>query len=78
MFRTILMLASGRLALPIAALVGIPWTYLTKDVSFLYRIACGPRGPACASPACACETVGLEKIDPSRNLHLHVEPHLES
>ena len=37
MFRTILMLLFWAAALPFAALIGIPWTYLTKDITFLYK-----------------------------------------
>ena len=37
MFRTLLMLAFWAVSLPIAAVLGFPWTYLTKDISFLYN-----------------------------------------
>ena len=37
MFRTILMLGFWALALPFAAISGIPLAYLTKSVAFLYR-----------------------------------------
>ena len=31
------MLLFWTVALPVAALLGFPWTYLTKDITFLYR-----------------------------------------
>ncbi len=39
MIRTVLMLTFWSLALPVAALTGFPWTFLTRDIGFLYRIS---------------------------------------
>ena len=36
--RTILMLAFWAAALPVAALLGFPWTFLTGNITFLYRM----------------------------------------
>jgi 1-acyl-sn-glycerol-3-phosphate acyltransferase len=66
MFRTILMLAFWAAALPIAALIGFPWTYLTKDVSFLYRMSMWVAGAGVHIAGVHVETLGLEKIDPAR------------
>jgi 1-acyl-sn-glycerol-3-phosphate acyltransferase len=66
MFRTILMLAFWAAALPIAALIGFPWTYLTKDVSFLYRMSMWVAGAGVHIAGVRVETLGLEKIDPAR------------
>ena len=41
MIRTIAMLAFWSLALPLAALICFPWTFLTGDIRFLYRVAMG-------------------------------------
>jgi len=38
--RTILMLLFWAAALPVAALLGFPWTYLTKDINFCTACAC--------------------------------------
>lgn len=65
--RTILMLAFWTVALPIAALMGIPWTYLTKDVSFLYRTCMWGAFTGVRLAGVRVQTVGLEKIDPARN-----------
>jgi 1-acyl-sn-glycerol-3-phosphate acyltransferase len=67
MFRTILMLAFWAAALPIAALIGFPWTYLTKDVSFLYRMSMWVAGAGVRIAGVRVRAVGLEKIDPARS-----------
>ena len=67
MFRTILMLAFWAAALPFAALVGFPWTYITNDVSFLYRMCMWAAFTGVRIAGVRVQTVGLEKIDPSRN-----------
>ncbi len=67
MFRTILMLAFWAGALPIAALLGFPWTYLTNDVSFLYRMCMWAAFTGVRIAGVRVQTVGLEKIDPARS-----------
>ena len=67
MFRTILMLAFWAAALPLAALVGFPWTYITNDVGFLYRMCMWAAFTGVRIAGVRVQTVGLEKIDPSRN-----------
>jgi 1-acyl-sn-glycerol-3-phosphate acyltransferase len=67
MLRTILMLAFWAAALPFAALVGFPWTYITNDVSFLYRMCMWAAFTGVRIAGVRVQTVGLEKIDPSRN-----------
>ena len=66
MFRTILMLLFWAAALPVAALVGFPWTYLTKDINFLYRISMGAAFAGVRIAGVKVRTLGLEKIDPAR------------
>lgn len=65
MIRTVLMLAFWTLALPVAALVGFPWTFLTRDISFLYRISMWGAWTGVKLAGVKVETVGLEKLDPS-------------
>ena len=38
MIRTLIMLGFWSLAAPVAALIGFPWTFITGDVSLLYRM----------------------------------------
>lgn len=65
MIRTVLMLTFWTLALPVAALVGFPWTFLTRDISFLYRISMWGAWTGVKLAGVKVETVGLEKLDPS-------------
>ena len=53
-------------ALPFAALVGFPWTYLTKDISFLYRTCMWSAFTGVRIAGVKVRTLGLEKIDPAR------------
>jgi 1-acyl-sn-glycerol-3-phosphate acyltransferase len=66
MFRTILMLAFWAAAMPVATLLGFPWTYLRNDCSFLYRMCMWVAGTGVRIAGVRVRTVGLEKIDPSR------------
>jgi len=65
-FRTILMLLFWAAALPFAALVGFPWTYLTQDISFLYRTCMWSAFAGVRIAGVKVRTLGLEKIDPTR------------
>ena len=66
MFRTVLMLLFWAGAMPIAALLGFPWTYLTKDISFLYNTCMWVAWTGVQIVGVKVQTVGLEKIDPAR------------
>jgi 1-acyl-sn-glycerol-3-phosphate acyltransferase len=54
-------------ALPFAALVGFPWTYLTKDISLLYNTCMWAAFTGVRIAGVKVKTLGLEKIDPTRN-----------
>jgi len=64
--RTILMLGFWALSLPVAALTGIPWTYLTKNISFLYRTCMWGAWNGVRVAGVSVKTVGLDKLDPAR------------
>ncbi|MGB9205049.1 MAG: lysophospholipid acyltransferase family protein [Terriglobales bacterium] len=66
MFRTILMLLFWAAALPFAALVAVPWTYLTKDIRFLYTSCMWAAFTGVRIAGVKVRTLGLEKIDPAR------------
>ena len=66
MIRSVLMLAFWALLMPFAALLGFPWTLLTGDVSFLYRISMWGAITGVRLAGVKIETVGLERVDPSR------------
>ncbi|MFZ0481488.1 MAG: lysophospholipid acyltransferase family protein [Terriglobales bacterium] len=64
--RTILMLGFWAAALPIAALTGFPWTYLTKDITFLYKSCMWAAFTGVRLAGVRVQAIGLEKIDPAR------------
>jgi 1-acyl-sn-glycerol-3-phosphate acyltransferase len=64
--RTILMLAFWIVALPFAALTGIPWTYLSKNITFLYKSCMWAAWTGVRIAGIKVQTLGLEKIDPAR------------
>ena len=64
--RTVLMLAFWAVSLPIAALLGFPWTYFTRDISFFYRTCMWGAWTGVRIAGVRIEVVGLEKLDPAR------------
>ena len=66
MIRTVLMLVFWALALPVAAILGFPWTFLTRDVSFLYRMGMWGAWTGVRLAGVKVEPIGLERLDPSR------------
>jgi 1-acyl-sn-glycerol-3-phosphate acyltransferase len=65
--RTILMLAFWAVALPIAAVLCFPWTLLTGDIRFLYRVAMWSAWTGVRLAGIRVRTVGLEQLDSQRN-----------
>jgi 1-acyl-sn-glycerol-3-phosphate acyltransferase len=53
-------------SLPVAALVCIPWTYLTKDIRFLYITCMWAAFAGVRIAGVKVRTLGLERIDPAR------------
>jgi 1-acyl-sn-glycerol-3-phosphate acyltransferase len=66
LIRTILMLTFWTLALPFAVILGFPWTYITRDVSLLYRMGMWGAWTGVRLAGVKIEPVGLEKLDPDR------------
>src|ERR1700741_4849413 len=60
------MLGFWTLTLPFAALIGFPWTFLTRDITLLYRMCMWGAWTGVKLAGVKVETVGLEKIDPKR------------
>jgi len=75
--RTLLMLSFWALALPLAALMCFPWTLLTGDVRFLYRVSMWGASTGVRLAGVHVETVGLEKIDQSRS-YLYLSNHVSN
>jgi 1-acyl-sn-glycerol-3-phosphate acyltransferase len=53
-------------ALPFAAVSGIPWTYISKDITFLYQSCMWAAWNGVRLAGVRVQTIGLEKIDPAR------------
>ena len=75
--RTVLMLVFWALALPIAALIGMPWTYLTKDIRFFYRTCMWGAWTGVRIAGVKVKTIGLEKIDPART-YIYMSNHISN
>src|ERR1700688_4530468 len=66
MIHTLVMLVFWIAAAPIAALIGFPWTFITVDVSLLYRMFMFGAWNGVRLAGVRVETVGLDKLDSSR------------
>ncbi len=66
MIRTIAMLVFWALALPVAALIGFPWTFITGDIRLLYRMFMIGAWNGVRLTGVRVKTVGLDKLDPAR------------
>jgi 1-acyl-sn-glycerol-3-phosphate acyltransferase len=66
MIRTLLMLIFWSLAAPVAALIGFPWTFLTGDVRFLYRMFTWGAITGVRLAGVRIEVIGRENLDSSR------------
>lgn len=66
MIRAIVMLGFWAALLPVAALIGFPWTLISGDVRFLYRIGMWGAFTGIRIAGARVRIVGREKIDPAR------------
>jgi 1-acyl-sn-glycerol-3-phosphate acyltransferase len=66
MIRTVIMLTFWSLAAPPAALVGFPWTFLTGDIRFLYRMFTWGAFAGVRLAGVRVETIGRDQLDPAR------------
>ena len=66
MIRTILMLTFWGLALPFAALICFPWTFITGDIRFLYWVGMGAAFTGARLAGIRVQTVGLDRLDSNR------------
>src|SRR5205823_1750677 len=64
--RTVIMLSFWGVLLPLAALICFPWTFLTGDISFLYRVGMWGAFTGVRLAGVRVQTVGLDKLDPIR------------
>ena len=61
--RTLLALVYLLVAVPVAALIVFPWTFITGEINFLYRVGMGLAYSAARLAGARVKLVGLDKID---------------
>jgi 1-acyl-sn-glycerol-3-phosphate acyltransferase len=66
MIRTIAMLGFWTIAAPLAALIGFPWTFLTRDVRLLYRMFTFGAFAGVWLAGVRVKIIGLDKLDTAR------------
>ena len=66
MIRAFLMLGFWAILLPFTAILCFPWTFLTGDIRFLYRMSMWAAITGVRVAGVRVNPVGLEKIDPAR------------
>jgi len=67
MIRTLLMLTFWSVAAPLAALIGFSWTFISGDVTLLYRMFTWGAKTGVRLAGVRVETIGLDHIDPARS-----------
>ena len=66
MICTLVMLGFWTALLPVAALIGFPWTLITGDVSLLYRMTMWGAWNGVRLAGIKVRTEGLDNLDPAR------------
>jgi 1-acyl-sn-glycerol-3-phosphate acyltransferase len=77
MIRTILLLTFWGLAAPIAALIGFPWTFITGDCSFLYRMFMTGAFSGVRLAGVQVRPIGLDALDPA-GTYIFMSNHLSN
>jgi 1-acyl-sn-glycerol-3-phosphate acyltransferase len=75
--RTLFMLAYWALALPVAALLAFPWTLLTRNASFLYRVGMRNAWIGVRLAGVSVRTLGMERLDP-RGTYIFMSNHVSN
>jgi 1-acyl-sn-glycerol-3-phosphate acyltransferase len=75
--RTLVMLSFWAIALPVAAVLCFPWTFLTGDIGFLYRVCMWGAATGVRLAGVKVEMIGLEKLDSSRS-YLFLSNHVSN
>ena len=77
MIRTVIMLVFWTVGASIAALVGFPWTFITGNITFLYRMSMWSALAGVRLAGVRVETIGLDKIDPART-YIYMSNHVSN
>jgi 1-acyl-sn-glycerol-3-phosphate acyltransferase len=64
--RTVAMLAFWGILLPLSALILFPWTFITGDITAIYKVSMWGAITGVRIAGVKAQTVGLEKISPAR------------
>src|SRR5438445_1080517 len=72
-----LMLAFWALALPVAALLAFPWTLLSRNASFLYRVGMRSAWTGVRLAGVSVRTLGMERLDP-RGTYIFMSNHVSN
>jgi 1-acyl-sn-glycerol-3-phosphate acyltransferase len=75
--RTLIMLVFWTAALPFAAILGFPWTFITGNVSFLYRMGMWGAWTGVRLAGVKVETIGLDQVDPRRT-YIYMANHVSN
>lgn len=67
MIRALIAVVWWALFVPFAGLIGIPWTFITGKIDFLYRIATWGAFRGVLLAGVKVETEGLDRLDPASN-----------
>jgi 1-acyl-sn-glycerol-3-phosphate acyltransferase len=67
MIRTCIMLLFWALAMPIASLIGFPWTFITGDIRLLYRLFNWGAYAGVWLAGVRVEIIGMDRFDHSRS-----------
>lgn len=67
MIRTVVMLTFWGVALPLVALICFPWTFITGDISFLYRVCMWGAAAGVRLAGVRTRVTGLDELDPARS-----------
>jgi 1-acyl-sn-glycerol-3-phosphate acyltransferase len=71
------MLVFWAACLPFAAIVCLPWTYITKDINFLYKTCMWVAWTGVRIAGIKVRTLGLEKFDPART-YIYMSNHISN
>jgi 1-acyl-sn-glycerol-3-phosphate acyltransferase len=75
--RTLILLTFWTVALPFAALIGFPWTLVSGDVSFLYRIFMWGASRGIRLVGIRTTAIGLDRLDPART-YIYMSNHVSN
>ena len=67
MLRTVIMLIFWAIAMPVAALIGFPWTFLTGDIRLLYHLFIWGAYAGVWLTGVRVEIIGRDELDASRS-----------